>query len=101
MKHRPAGLVTSLIVHLLLLSDYVGAFRLDVQGRRKPPVTRLHPRANIAALTNSGDISYHVNLTLGGREFDVLVDTGRYVATKYSSWDQVLICGLVKAQTYG
>ena len=80
----------------LLLSclDLVDAVRLEIHGRsprwennaravaQKRGLT-VEKRSNIytnngsGILTNSDDISYYSSLTLGGKGFDVLIDTGK------------------------
>lgn len=37
----------------------------------------MHADHGSGILTNAGDIVYYSTLTLGGKEFDVLVDTGQ------------------------
>ncbi|KAI0915843.1 hypothetical protein AcV7_007199 [Taiwanofungus camphoratus] len=57
--------------------ELVGAIRLDLQGRYAPP--DLHKRASIVGtsqLQDYSNIQYYVNLTLGGAEFKVQIDTG-------------------------
>ena len=80
----------------LLLSclDLVGAVRLEIHGRsprrednalvatqkRGSTIERrsdIHSSNGSGILTNSDDISYYTSLTLGGRKFDVLIDTGK------------------------
>ena len=73
--------------------DSLGAVRLEVHGRsrreenaltvaRKKDLT-FEKRSNayadngIGILTNSDDISYYTSLLLGGRNFTVLIDTGK------------------------
>jgi hypothetical protein len=85
-----------LSIATLLLSclDFVGAVRLEVHGRsprweanaleiaQKRGLTvekrsNIHTDNGIGILTNSDDISYYVSLLLGGKNFTVLVDTGK------------------------
>jgi hypothetical protein len=85
----------------LLLSclDLVGAVRLEIHGRsprwednaRAVAQKRGCPfekRSNVYAdngsgiLTNSDDISYYTSLTLGGKNFSVLIDTGQSLGTR-------------------
>lgn len=76
MRCLPPGLLAAVAV----LTDLTSAVRFDVQGRRHAePALKHWPRdpAHMAALTNSGDISYYTNITLGGIPFSVLIDTGR------------------------
>lgn len=84
----------SLVPLLLSCLDLVGAVRLEIHGRsprwendaigtaqrRGPTVEK---RSNIYAnngsgiLKNSDDISYYTSITLGGKNFSVLIDTGK------------------------
>ena len=84
----------SIVPLLLSCLDLVNAVRLEIHGRsprwennavavaQKRGLT-VEKRSNIHAdngsgiLTNSDDISYYSSLTLGGKEFDVLIDTGK------------------------
>jgi hypothetical protein len=68
---------------LLILGDLVGAVRLGVNG-----VSSLHRRGNLqgignTTLTNTADVQYQTKVTIGGRDYLVLIDTGRYVVSKY------------------
>jgi len=91
------------IVPLLLSClDLVGAVRLEIHGRsprwennaiavaQKRGVT-VEKRSNIhvdngsGILTNSDDITYYSSLTLGGKKFDVLIDTGQSLFTPLNS----------------
>ena len=50
--------------------------RLKVIGKRNPPNSRHSKRGNIigsSTLSNSADISYYANITLGGASFSVLI----------------------------
>ena len=74
----------SIVSLLLSCLDLVGTVRLGIHGtsslRRKNAVDK---RSNIytnhgsGILTNSGDIVYYSTLSLGGKKFTVLVDTGQ------------------------
>lgn len=84
----------SLVPLLLSCLDLVGAIRLEIHGRsprwednalevaQKRGLT-VQKRSNIhtdhgsGILTNSDDITYYSSLTLGGKKFDVLIDTGK------------------------
>jgi hypothetical protein len=64
---------------LLILANLVGAIRLSLSGRSSR--SSLHRRGNISGvgnstLTNAADISYVTRVTLGGSDYDVLIDTG-------------------------
>ena len=53
-----------------------GGLHFKVTGRRNPPNVRHNKRGNImgnSALSNSADISYFANVTLGGAPFSVLI----------------------------
>lgn len=64
-----------------LVNDLAYALRLDMHGRQPDlradsPLVR---RGNIfgqSALNDSSDIQYTTNITLGGQQFSVLIDTG-------------------------
>ncbi len=79
LSSLPAGL----IAYFFLLIDPLTAFRLDVRAssRHSHRHGQLVPRADPVALNNSGDISYHADIVLGGQPFQVLVDTGRFVSS--------------------
>jgi hypothetical protein len=70
-----------LLIYLTVLST-TRAFRVDVHGRQRtvaePRFTR---RANITGtqLKDTANIGYYANVSLGGRIFQLLVDTGRCV----------------------
>jgi len=86
----------SIVPFLLSCLDLVDAVQLEIHGRsprwennavavaQKRGLT-VEKRSNIHAdngsgiLTNSDDISYYSSLTLGGKVFDVLIDTGKFL----------------------
>lgn len=72
----PAGF----LAYLLLLVDSLSALQLDLRGitRHSHQHARLLPRAGPITLNNAADISYYADIVLGGKNFEVLVDTGRY-----------------------
>lgn len=77
MKHLAVPLLLSFIT---LPAELVGAIRFDLQGRRGPSARHLHKRGTIAGSTSLDDannIAYTLNLTLGGSQFEVQIDTGR------------------------
>lgn len=74
MKHLSIPLLLSF---LALPTELVGAIRLDVQGRRGRNLQRRGDITGSSALSDSNDIQYYVNLTLGGQSFQVEIDTGR------------------------
>jgi hypothetical protein len=92
------------IFGLAIVGDAVGAVHLNLKGKRRSALDAgaLRRRGNIngqASLDNSADISYTVNLTLGGAPFTTMIDTGRLV-TMFNSLSaipdynlQVLISG--------
>lgn len=85
----------SIIPLILSCLDLVGAVRLEIHGRssqwednaQKRGLT-VEKRANIhtdngsGILTNSDDITYYSSLYLGGKKFDVLIDTGQYLSPR-------------------
>jgi hypothetical protein len=86
MKFYYVGFLASLIA----LATHVAALRLDVHGHRKhqsPRITRRGPgvRATSSELNNTADVSYYVDLKLGGKPYQVLLDTGRCVGSSYTS----------------
>lgn len=65
--------------------DLADAGRLGIIGTRVPQrsVATHQRRASIVGttgLTNSADIQYNTNITVGGSEFQVIIDTGRFVS---------------------
>lgn len=78
-----------LVPLLLSCLDLVGAVRLEIHGRSNAPAStqrrgptvekrsNIHTNNGSGILTNSDDISYYTSLTLGGKKFDVLIDTGK------------------------
>jgi hypothetical protein len=64
---------------LFVLWDVVAAVRLPVVGKRHPRGLERRD-SNVlgtAALTDDTDVQYTTNITLGGVQFTVLIDTGR------------------------
>jgi hypothetical protein len=64
---------------LIVLWDVSSAGHLSVIGRRRPQavdVVRRRIQGNVG-LMNTDDVQYTTNITLGGLEFPVLIDTGR------------------------
>nr|GAT43188.1 predicted protein [Mycena chlorophos] len=72
-------LPTSLLA-LVLFSDLSCAIRVPFQGRRIPAERRgLLPRATLSgssSVSDSADLEYMTNITLGGVAFEVMIDTG-------------------------
>lgn len=91
-----AAICSSLLSAVCAARD--AGLHLKVTGKRNPPNSRHNKRGNIigsSTLSNSADISYYANITLGGASFSVLIgvcnplplrltlnsstlDTGRY-----------------------
>lgn len=79
-------LASSLLLYLSLLLDdlAVSAIRIPFTGHRVPHgrtrtgLERLGRRASMtgSTLSDSSDIEYYTNITLGGQSFKVLIDTG-------------------------
>jgi len=83
------------ILSLLFFWDVAGASRLEIHGRsrrwesnalavaqrRGLPVKRsnIHTDQGSGILKNSDDINYYSSLTLGGKNFTVLIDTGQFL----------------------
>ncbi|KAG9227436.1 hypothetical protein PTI98_010962 [Pleurotus ostreatus] len=75
LGHFCVGALSSFIA----FGDVVNAIKLTMHGRRHPTSSDgvlLGRRGNVSPLTNKGDVSYYTNITLGGAEFTVLIDTG-------------------------
>ena len=71
-----------LLSFLITLTTITHAFRIDVSGQRRTvPERSIARRADIKGiqLNDSADISYYANVSLGGKTFQLLVDTGRFV----------------------
>ena len=88
-------LAPTLFVTLSCLLDDVYAVRLAVRGRlggfgRAAADADAGPgapvrRASVVGtpdLANEGNLQYETNITLGGRQFQVLIDTGRCVCVR-------------------
>lgn len=84
----------SIVPLLLSCLDLVGAVRLEIHGRsprwednafavaqKRGPTSEkrsnIYTNNGIGILTNADDISYYTSLTLGGKNFSVLIDTGQ------------------------
>lgn len=66
----------------IFLHAFVGALRTDPVSIGPGSHLSLQARADTGSgipLSNIADLSYYVQITLGGQTFNVLVDTGRYV----------------------
>lgn len=62
---------------VVLPLELVGAIRLSLHGTHS---RRLHRRGSIvgsSGLSDGDDITYSTNLTLGGTQYEVQIDTGR------------------------
>ncbi|KAF9464126.1 aspartic peptidase domain-containing protein [Collybia nuda] len=67
------------LVTLIVFGTRVLALRLDVHGERKHSTQRISrrgPGVTSSDLNNTADVSYYVDLKLGGKPFQVLLDTG-------------------------
>jgi len=79
MKLAVWGLQVAAICSSLLPAVWAAhddGLRLKVTGKRNPPNSRYNKRGNIigsSTLSNSADISYYANITLGGASFSVLI----------------------------
>lgn len=85
MKLRSLPSSLSLLAVALLETSRVRAFSVPIVGRQVARETRLVRRTidmdgsfgnGSTTVTNSGDTLYSCNITLGGAEFEVLIDTG-------------------------
>lgn len=54
---------------------YVAALHFPVNGKLISP--HVHKREHISGLDNSQNLLYYANITLGGMNFSVQIDTGR------------------------
>ena len=82
-------LAPSLLLYVSLLLDHLpatGALRVPISGRRVPRIQDridhvgrgLGRRAAMEGdLQDQSDVRYYTNVSLGGQQFSVLVDTGR------------------------
>ncbi|TFK40751.1 aspartic peptidase domain-containing protein [Crucibulum laeve] len=83
------GYLLPALAYLILLGSFVAAFHFDAKEHAPYPVDplrHLHPagqQLNLRApkskgvfLNNSVDLGYYVDITLGGKPFTVLIDTG-------------------------
>ncbi|KAF8073930.1 aspartic peptidase domain-containing protein [Lyophyllum atratum] len=67
------------VLHVALLAyliAVVNALHLDVHGERKAPHSQFGRRATGAKLNNTADVSYYADITMGGKHYTLLVDTG-------------------------
>ena len=65
----------------LILADTIEAARMQLRGELNSP-NKLRRRSTSSlrgqsTLTDLTDVAYFVNITLGGEEFEVVLDTGR------------------------
>ncbi len=67
---------------LALATNLAEAARLGLQGKRIHPIrSGINRRASLTgttSLNDTQDINYTTNITLGGNQFTVIIDTGRY-----------------------
>ncbi|KAK0441622.1 aspartic peptidase domain-containing protein [Armillaria borealis] len=70
----------SVFFALLCLAGYSSGLQLKIEGQRNVrPRHELLRRGNMdatVALSNDADLTYNMNLTLGGQPFTVMIDTG-------------------------
>ena len=69
-----ATICSSLLPTLCTAHD--GGLHFKVTGKRNQPNAKHNKRGNIegtSTLSNSGDVSYYSNITLGGASFSVLI----------------------------
>lgn len=90
-----------------LLIGACKAVVFDIHGHKRSPTHQ--PRAidmngsygnGSSLLLNRGGIQYSVNVTLGGSEFNVMIDTGRY-ALKWRNAGRVQLADPFTAPTFG
>lgn len=60
---------------LLPVVFHVAAPRFSVNGKLTSPY--VHKREHISGLDNTQNLKYFANITLGGKDFSVQIDTGR------------------------
>ncbi|THH20588.1 hypothetical protein EW146_g785 [Bondarzewia mesenterica] len=66
-----------LLAALLHSATQVAAVHLNLRGQLgAPSVSALQRRSHISGLDNGQNINYYTNITLGGDEFSVMIDTG-------------------------
>lgn len=66
------------IMKLLQVWILFGVVQLGVEGRPFfPRYSKLLRRGSQSILDNMADFNYYMNLTLGGAQFTVMIDTGR------------------------
>lgn len=97
-----ALLPLSIIPLLLSWLDLMGAVRLEIHGKSfRRENNAVEKRSNIytgngtGILKNSDDIIYYSSLSLGGKNFDVLIDTGQSLHTSPSVHVPSLLTGLL------
>ena len=66
----------ALLSTLAVLWEVASAKHLPIIGRRQHGVGRRQIEGS-SGLTNTNDVQYTANITLGGLSFPVLIDTGR------------------------
>lgn len=72
---RPSILLAS----VLQVAQVVLAFHIELPSRSEAALPNLLARAPNATsgLDDDGGSSYYINITLGGKQFSVMIDTGR------------------------
>lgn len=83
---RSSSILLAATTGLVALSNVASAINLGVHGVRRGPGETLRARSRRSyiasaygsdALMDAQDFVYNMNITLGGEEFSVLIDTGR------------------------
>ena len=83
MKPSPHSL---LLAALLSSASHVAAVHLSLRGQlESAPAPALARRGHISGLNNGQNVNYYTNITLGGQDFSVLIDTGRCVSASLPS----------------
>lgn len=78
-------IVLALLGPSLLLSS-VCALHAPLSGRPTPKLARRASMLGTTMLDNSKDLSYFLNITLGGAQYTVQIDTGRYCINRKYAW---------------
>ena len=78
------GLHSSLFCFVLASLSVVHAINFDVRVRTslQPNALRARDNSNIIPVSNTRNAEYIANITLGGRQIPVLLDTGRCVRVR-------------------
>lgn len=87
----------SVLSLLVLLAHHAYALRFDVNIRQRA-ASVLAARANgqnTTPITNTRNSEYIANVTLGGRQIPVLLDTGRYVSSHSGLFQAIDVFGVL------